>query len=65
MSIENGVAFFFNKTLITIVLMLKDMEDLKNPLAEMGMYGVESVKQHSKLKKYISKLERIKKIIEE
>jgi hypothetical protein len=64
MSIEFGTEFFFEKTLITVNAMLKDMKALKNPMAEIGYYGVESVKQHTKLKKYIQKLEKIKKIIE-
>jgi len=64
LTIEQGCEVFFAKTKTTIDAMLKDMEKLKNPLANMGYYGVESAKEHWKLKEYIRKLKKIKEVIE-
>ena len=65
MSVSEAYAFFITKADFDISILLQKMESLKDPLATIGMYGVESMKEHSIMNRYISKLKKLKKLLEE
>jgi hypothetical protein len=63
-SLDLALNIFTQATSGNAKKLIDKIEKLKNPLASMGFYGVESGRQHYKINRILPELNLIKKVCE-